>query len=180
MESKYIFRGRAAEYMTKLLRVIKFIVFHMRKKIQFVRTQRVWRMKNRHNNTVAGNSFWVDGVSVGNETYGTLFVRNFPNTEYRLRIGSFCSIADNVIFHVQDDHPTNMISTFPFRSRILNNGGIDAISKGSINIGDDVWIGNGARILSGVNVGQGAIIAAGAVVTKDVEPYAIVGGYLLN
>ena len=51
-----------------------------------------------------------------------------------------------------------------------------AVAKGNIIIGDDVWIGANAIICSGVTVGQGAIVAAGGVVTKDVEPYAIVGG----
>ena len=52
----------------------------------------------------------------------------------------------------------------------------DAISKGDIIIADDVWIGYGATIMSGVHIGQGAVIAAGAGGTKDVPPYAIVGG----
>lgn len=52
----------------------------------------------------------------------------------------------------------------------------EAISKGDIIVKDDVWIGRNALIMSGVNIGQGAVIAAGAVVTKDVPPYAIVGG----
>ena len=49
-------------------------------------------------------------------------------------------------------------------------------SKGDIVVADDVWIGNRAMIMSGVHIGQGAVIAAGAVVTKDVPPYAVVGG----
>jgi serine acetyltransferase len=52
----------------------------------------------------------------------------------------------------------------------------EATSKGDIIIKDDVWIGANAIILSGVTIGQGALIGAGAVVTKDVPPYAIVGG----
>lgn len=52
----------------------------------------------------------------------------------------------------------------------------DATSKGSIIVDDDVWIGYRATIMSGVHIGQGAVVAAGAVVTKDVPPYAIVGG----
>ena len=52
----------------------------------------------------------------------------------------------------------------------------EGISKGDIIIADDVWVGAGAIILSGVHIGQGAVVAAGAVITKDVPPYAIVGG----
>lgn len=55
-------------------------------------------------------------------------------------------------------------------------GKLEAVSKGDITIEDDVWIGYGATILSGVKIGQGAVIAAGAVVTRDVPPYAIAGG----
>ena len=53
---------------------------------------------------------------------------------------------------------------------------LEGTSKGDIIVADDVWIGYRATILSGVHIGQGAVIAAGAVVTKDVPPYAIVGG----
>ncbi|MBM6929940.1 CatB-related O-acetyltransferase [[Clostridium] spiroforme] len=58
----------------------------------------------------------------------------------------------------------------------MGEDGTSAISKGSITVSDDVWIGTRAIILSGVNIGQGAIIAAGSVVTKDVPAYAVVAG----
>ena len=67
------------------------------------------------------------------------------------------------------------VSTYPFKKLMLH-GEQEAISKGDIIIEDDVWIGYGAIILSGVHIGQGAAIAAGAVVSKDVPAYAIVGG----
>lgn len=89
-------------------------------------------------------------------------------------IGDFCSIAENVIFLAGLDHPTNLVSTYPFKSYFMN--GIDAISKGDIIVDDDVWTGYGATILSGVHISQGTIIAAGVMVTKEVPPYAIVGG----
>ena len=67
------------------------------------------------------------------------------------------------------------VTSFPIERFFLS--GIDeAWSKGPIIIEDDVWIGMNAIILSGVHIGQGAVISAGAVVTKDVEPYSIVGG----
>ncbi|MGN9105593.1 DapH/DapD/GlmU-related protein [Oliverpabstia intestinalis] len=53
---------------------------------------------------------------------------------------------------------------------------VESFAKGDIRVDDDVWIGYGASIMSGVHIGQGAVVAAGAVVTKDVPPYAIVGG----
>ena len=58
----------------------------------------------------------------------------------------------------------------------MGTGVEDLHSKGDINVGDDVWIGYRSTILSGVKIGQGAIVSAGSVVAKDVPPYAIVGG----
>lgn len=66
-------------------------------------------------------------------------------------------------------------STFPFKVKFLNYE-VEALTKGPIIVKDDVWIGFGSFVLSGVTIGQGAVVAAGSVVTKDVPPYAIVGG----
>ena len=69
-----------------------------------------------------------------------------------------------------------MLKQFFHIVSLLNIQKSEAFGKGNINIEDDVWIGYGATIMSGIHIGQGAVIAAGAVVTKDVPPYAIVGG----
>ena len=74
------------------------------------------------------------------------------------------------------EHDYHKLSMYPFEKAILQNGRAMTQNKGDIKIGDDVWIGYNAIILSGVKIGQGAVIAAGAVVVKDVPPYAIVGG----
>ena len=73
------------------------------------------------------------------------------------------------------EHRYDTISTFPFQVH-MQGAPYEALCKGSIIIGDDVWVGDNALIMSGVHIGQGAVIAAGSVVTKDVPPYAIVGG----
>lgn len=95
---------------------------------------------------------------------------------YEARIGKFCSIGYGVTIG-PGEHPLDRISTFPISSRVL---GIydeeEFVNKGQTKIGNDVWIGNNAVVLQGVHVGDGAVIAAGAVVTHDVPPYAIVGG----
>ena len=97
-------------------------------------------------------------------------------------IGSFCSIANDVFLGL-GAHPTEYFSTSPLFYRIHNTFKIKLVDKNSdfkeykpIIIGHDVWIGARAIVLDGVQVGNGAIIAANAVVTKDVAPYSIVGG----
>lgn len=136
-----------------------------------------WRKRNPHNFTVPANQFKMDAVKVGKGTYGNLFVVTRDYQDVRLIIGSYCSIAGGVKFLLSGNHQYDILSTYPYELLILNNpsAGI-AVAKGNIEVGDDVWIGENAIICSGVKIGQGAIVAAGAVVTKDVEPYAIVGG----
>lgn len=133
-----------------------------------------WKKKNRHNSTGPKNVFPIDLVSVGKFTYGPIYLIAH-NQKQKLRIGNYCSIANGVVFNLSGDHATNHISTFPFKAQAL---GVEqeGLSKGDIVINDDVWIGYNALIMSGVEIGQGAVIAAGAVVTKNIPPYAIAGG----
>lgn len=100
----------------------------------------------------------------------------------RTTIGKFCSIGENVRIGL-GKHPLSCQSTYP--GFYTNNFDLYGIKKEydcpiseyeEITIGNDVWIGTSAIILDGVNIGDGAVIAAGAVVTKDVPPYAIVAG----
>lgn len=133
-----------------------------------------WRKLNKDNETYAGTMFDPDLVNVGKKTYGVLNVSMFNKT-YKLQIGSCCSIGPEVIFLLSSDHNGKHISTFPFKVK-LGITDFEGESKGDIVVEDDVWIGCRAIILSGIKVGRGAIIAAGAVVTKDVPPYAIVAG----
>jgi acetyltransferase-like isoleucine patch superfamily enzyme len=105
-------------------------------------------------------------------------------------VGRFCSIASNVTV-VSGLHPTNtFVSTHPaFFSLLRQNGEtfvthqkfteqkyVNNESKRIVAIGNDVWIGYGVIILPGITIGDGAILAAGAVITKDVMPYSIVAG----
>ena len=98
------------------------------------------------------------------------------------KIGKFCSIANEVLIGL-GKHPIEHFSTSPLFYRINNPLKIKLIESNSdfneylpIDIGNDVWIGTRAIIMDGVTIGNGAIIAANSVVTKDVLPYAIVGG----
>lgn len=111
----------------------------------------------------------------------------------QLEIGRFCSIADDVYFLCGAGiHTVADVSTFPLVDHLFDAqeqvtiGGERrtaaewnaqmAYSRGPIRVGNDVWIGMRATIQSGVTIGDGAVIMAGAVITKDVPPYAIVGG----
>jgi acetyltransferase-like isoleucine patch superfamily enzyme len=119
-------------------------------------------------------------VKVGPYTYGVPNVL-YWDYETKLEIGKYCSIAEGVTFILGGNHRVDWISTFHFQAfpKIWGNLDFpkDAISSnGNITIKNDVWIGHGAIILSGVHVGNGAVIGAGSVVTKDVEDFAIVAG----
>ncbi|WP_298022675.1 CatB-related O-acetyltransferase [uncultured Dysosmobacter sp.] len=107
---------------------------------------------------------------------------HYPINHDRLVIGKFCSIACGAKFLFNSaNHTLNSLSTytFPLFYEAWGHGMSPAEAwdnKGDIVIGNDVWIGYEAVILAGVTVGDGAIIGARAVVTKDVPPYTIVGG----
>lgn len=150
-------------------------MFGIKSAIKLIAMRAEWRKLNKHNTTHAVNCFDVSLVFVGRYTYGGLKVySSAPNN--RLSIGSFCSIAPEVVFVLNNEHRTDTVSTYPFKVKMFHSAKYEAESKGGIIVGDDVWIGARATILDGVTIGQGAVVAAGAVVTKDVPPYAIVGG----
>lgn len=137
---------------------------------------RKWREKNPHNNTFLACHLFDDNcVTVGKATYGPINVE-MSRHDVNLKIGSFCSIANGVTFILSAEHNIDLISTYPYKVLYTKTAECEALSKGDIIVDDDVWIGYGATILSGVHIGQGAVIAAGAIVTKDVEPYQIVAG----
>jgi len=137
-----------------------------------------WRMRNAHNDTIVGDrTFPMNNVSVGKATYGMLQIQSlFEQEGERLEIGNYVSIAPGVQFLLGVNHQINTFTTFPLYSRFVKRSPIDAVNKGPLVIEDEVWIGTDAILFSGVRVGKGAIISAGAVVTKDVPPYAIYGG----
>ena len=134
-------------------------------------------------------------IKIGDYTMYNDFVRDprdfqknnvlyhYPVNHDKLVIGKFCSIACGAKFiFTSANHTLKSLSTYPFPI-FFEEWGLDSANiteawdkKGDIVIGNDVWIGYEAVILSGVAVGDGAIIGARAVVTKDVPPYAIVGG----
>lgn len=96
----------------------------------------------------------------------------------KLTIGEFCSIADNITF-IFSQHPTHLVTTYPSHPESIwshNQGSTGSFSRGDIIVEHDVWIGANVTILDNVTIRTGAVVGAGSVVTKDVPPYAIVGG----
>jgi acetyltransferase-like isoleucine patch superfamily enzyme len=115
---------------------------------------------------------------IGRFTYGTPRFMLWGE-EDRIEIGSFCSIAEEVVIFGGGEHRTDWITTYPLRiafgDPLAGKDGLPA-SKGKTTIGNDVWIGYRAVILSSVTIGNGAVVGACAVVTADVPPYSIVAG----
>ena len=104
------------------------------------------------------------------------------STILNTRIGNYCSIANDLLCGL-GNHPINYFSTSPLFYRLHNTFNLQIIEKDldfseykPIHIGHDVWIGARVIILDGITIGNGAIIAAGAVVTKDIPPYSIAAG----
>lgn len=120
------------------------------------------------------------GVTIGRHTYGhDASTFQIFMSGARIDLGSFCSLGPEVRILAGSEHVITRATSFPLNALLFDpaagNGG-DAIDRGPTVIGNDVWIGLRATILSGVNVGHGAVLGAGAVVSKWVPPYAIVVG----
>lgn len=147
-------------------------MFGIKTKVRLNILRKKWSMA--HPDSLPMNVFNPKIVSMGKGSYGELNIVSF-NDQSHLYIGNYVSIAQHVTFLLDVEHKTSTVSTYPFRAKVQKSGD-EAGSKGDIIIDDDVWIGYGATILSGVHIEQGAVIAAGAVVSKDVPPYSIVGG----
>lgn len=141
------------------------------------------------------NVITESGIEIGDYTMYNDFVNDprdfeknnvlyrYPINGDKLKVGKFCSIARGAKFlFTSANHTMHSISTYPFPI-FFEEWGLDVTNitsawdnKGDIVIGNDVWIGYEAIVLSGVTIGDGAIIGTRAVVTKDVPPYTIVGG----
>jgi acetyltransferase-like isoleucine patch superfamily enzyme len=142
-----------------------------------------WRGKNLNNFTrigAIGNQAAIDfiksnRITIGENTYGTLNIHTSGNVNESLYIGSNCQISGHAHFLMGSEHGYSNITMYPYKELMFGLGP-ESQTKGPIILEDEVWVGINSLILSGVHIGKGAIIAAGAVVVKDVPPYAIVGG----
>lgn len=115
--------------------------------------------------------------SFGKWTYGVPKIHSWPGCS-TLHVGSFCSIAEGVQIFLGGEHRSDWVTTYPFVDFWRTGKDIKGHprTKGDVIIGNDVWIGHEAVILSGVRIGDGAVIGARAVVSKDIPPYGIVAG----
>jgi virginiamycin A acetyltransferase len=153
---------------------------HLNNKFPLSSTKRLCFLKNiiKNPNIIVGDyTYYDDPQNVENFNDNVLYHFDFVGDQ--LIIGKFCQIATGVRFIMNGgNHAIDGFSTFPFRvfgdewKDVPLTGGF----KGDTVIGNDVWIGNSVTFMPGVKVGDGAIIATNSVVTKDVEPYSIVGG----
>lgn len=114
---------------------------------------------------------------IGPGSYGDLNVIRYPG-DAELRMGAWCSVAAGVKVMLGGEHRPDWVTTYPFNPEYPGFEHLTGHprSKGDVVIGNDVWIGREAMILSGVTIGDGAVIGARALVTRDVPPYGIVAG----
>ena len=121
-------------------------------------------------------------MNIGKNSY---FVGNPKGDVEDVSVGNYTQIAEGVRFIDRDDHPSiqypNLVSNYPFSTKKQVAGYPrqnlrHASGEIKVIVGNDVWIGKDAKILSGIRIGDGAIIGMEAVVAKDVEPYSVVVG----
>lgn len=114
---------------------------------------------------------------IGLGTYGMPVVHDW-NEGSTLQIGSYCSMADNVQIFLGGHHRIDWVSSYPFPEYLPEAAHIKGFggTRGNVVIGSDVWLCSNCTILSGVNIGHGAVVASGAVVSRDVPAYSVVAG----
>lgn len=121
------------------------------------------------------------GATIVDSSIGRYSYTCYDDEIVNCEIGQFCSISDEVVIGGAE-HPMDWVSTSPVFQNVKHSGpkrkfaefGFEGIKR--TIIGNDVWIGKRAIIKAGVHIGDGAVVGSGSVVTKDVPPYAVVGG----
>ncbi|WP_435176470.1 CatB-related O-acetyltransferase [Halorussus sp. AFM4] len=132
---------------------------------------------------LSGNIRLADHVHVGSHSIlnGDIEVGKRSNLNGHnelhgdIDIGRYCAIAPRVMFR-QHDHMMFKPSLQGALYRDVLDDHLESVAKGPIEVGNDVWLGSRSTVLSGVTIGDGAVVGAGAIVTDDVEPYSIVAG----
>lgn len=170
------------EVIDKLIKYIK------NKKIKYGKNTIINTLKIGKNFCIGKNCIIAKGVTIGNNVSigDCTYISSYTTIDTNVNIGKYCSIAKNV-FIAPGVHKTNYLTTHPilFNKYWRKKIGVEEKDNydtkiGKENeetyIGNDVWIALNAIIMRGVKIGDGAVIGAGAIVTKDVEPYSIVVG----
>lgn len=167
MKNKKIYKNTIRPVVDYVKRYLRLLIFYMLSEEKRCFTKYLVNSKYKKD--------------IGDYSYGKIIIYDW-NQGSKLRIGKYCSFAVPTIL-LGGEHRTDWITTFPFPDSIFNKSfseikGLPDFSKtkGDVIIGNDVWIGKDATILSGVNIGDGAVVAAKSLVVKDVPPYSIVGG----
>lgn len=160
-------------WITTLVRVLGSKTLRL---LELVHLKAEWAIKNPNNNTYPVNYFPIDLVKADDYSYGPIELYTYGAEGEGLEIGKYCSIAKEVKFILGGNHKTDCFMTFPVKNIFGKHHENESLTKGKIILEDDVWIGVGSTILSGISLGQGCVVAAGSVVTKSFPPYAIVGG----
>lgn len=143
--------------------------------------QKILRGKCVSNSLIHKSACVNSGCLIHNSSLGRYSYMGYDCEVINTDIGSFCSLSSGIHTGLAQ-HPIDWVSTSPVFQDVSNSSVKGRFAKLELpepkrtTIGHDVWIGTNAIIKAGVNVGTGAVIASGAIVTKDVPPYAIVGG----
>jgi acetyltransferase-like isoleucine patch superfamily enzyme len=136
-------------------------------------------------------------IQIGKYTYG-IFDHNvvwdveawgydIEKKQSKLIVGKYCSIGYNSKFFLGGNHRHDWITTYPFHVKEAHNNDVfDSLEKeingyplsnGDIIIGNDVWFGENVTVMSGVKIGDGAVVGTNSTVVRDVKPYSIIGGH---
>lgn len=138
----------------------------------------------------------VDNIKIGKYTYGLSeqnvhwrdkaydYDNNYRQPE--LNVGKYCSVGINAKIFLGGNHRHDWVTTYPFHVKWVHNNTFKSLkddiegyphSNGDVIIGNDVWFGENVTVMSGVKIGDGAVIGTNSVVVRDVEPYSISGGH---
>jgi acetyltransferase-like isoleucine patch superfamily enzyme len=144
---------------------------------ELLKKTRLWSMLRKDRFIFTNQQDQYKNFEIGDWTYGSPTVLRW-NDETRLEIGKFCSIAKGVQILLGGEHHLHWVTTYPLYVFLANEETAfkQPHTKGNIIIGNDVWIGVNAVILSGVTIGNGAVVGAASVVTRDIPPYTIAAG----
>lgn len=164
------------------MKTINFIIFFLTRickdiyhYIKMVHFTNKWREHFKNNFTTPVKIMPIDKISIGDFSYGPIEVLSWRNSNEKLMIGKYCSIASGVKFILGGNHHTSKFMTYPIKNKLIDKS-VESFTKGPIIIEDDVWIGTDSIILSGITIGKGSVIAAGSVVTKSFPAFSIIGG----